>query len=89
MTHFEDLPNEFIFGILDFLDGYDTLVAFSHLNTRFQGLLICSYSRFKLKFQLISKSEFQQRCTQVVAPNTHRLVSLCLSNSLAVNSSWE
>jgi hypothetical protein len=85
MTHLEDLSNELIFEILDFLDGYDILMAFSHLSVRFQDLLMCSYFRLKLKFQLISKPEFQQRCVQVIAPNTHRLVSLCLSNCFIID----
>ena len=84
MTQFEDLSNELLFEILEYLGGYDILVAFSHLNTHFEELLLCSYVRLKFKFQLMSKSEFRQRCIQIVEPNTQHIVSLFLSDCLII-----
>ena len=58
-TFLEDLPNELFAQIFSYLNGVDDLFAFSHLNNRFQCLLIenCQFFDFKwiskLKFDLV------------------------------------
>jgi hypothetical protein len=53
---FEYLPNEIFAEILSYLNGVDTVFAFSQLHHRFQCLLF-EYCR-SFDFQSISKSQF-------------------------------
>jgi len=53
---FEQLPNEIFAEIFSYLNGVDSIIAFSKLNHRFQCLLF-EYCR-SFDFQSISKSQF-------------------------------
>ncbi len=53
---FEQLPNELLIEIFTYLNGVDTVYAFSKLNTRFQSLLIQYVNIFD--FKSISKAKF-------------------------------
>jgi hypothetical protein len=55
-TLLEQLPNELIIEVFAFLNGVDTVYAFSQLNTRFQSLLIQYVNIFD--FKSISKAKF-------------------------------
>jgi len=55
-TSFERLPNELLIEIFTYLNGVDTVYAFSQLNTRFQSLLINYVNVFD--FKSISKAKF-------------------------------
>jgi hypothetical protein len=81
----ENLPDELFYEVFDYLDGCSTYEGFSNLNARFQRLL--THPSLPLKINLSSTSELvlQQCCTHIVIPNTHRIVSLSLSNLLAIN----
>jgi len=46
----ENLSNELIYEIFDYLDGYDLYQAFSNLNHHFQQLINSSCLLFKIKF---------------------------------------
>jgi hypothetical protein len=84
ITSFEDLSNEILFDIFEFLDGYDILEAFSNLNIRFEHLFRCSYFSLKLNIPLMSKSNFKKRSTNIIAPHIHQIISLHLSQAFFI-----
>ena len=55
-TTFEHLPNELFVEVFGYLNGVDTVYAFSHLNIRFQ-CLIDDYAR-DFDFKCVSKAKF-------------------------------
>jgi hypothetical protein len=85
-THFEDIANETIYEIFDFLDVYHAYEAFSNLNIRFQNLLDGSTLPININMSFLSKTNFQRYYTQFVLPNIYRISSLRLLNSLMVDS---
>ncbi|CAF4602546.1 unnamed protein product [Rotaria sp. Silwood2] len=58
LTNFEDISNDLIYEIFEFLNGYDLYEAFSNLNSRFENLLIHSTLPIKIDMSLMSKSTF-------------------------------
>jgi hypothetical protein len=74
-TILEYLPNELFVEIFGYLNGVDTIYAFSKLNIRFQCLLNDYVKSFN--FKSVSKAKFDY-VTQV--HNIHQWRSLCLSD---------
>ena len=85
MTKFEDLPNEIIYEIFDYLDVCRAFESFFDLNTRFEYLLINCPLLFKIDFSFTSKSTFEHICRQLIQPNKDRIISLHLSNPLTID----
>jgi hypothetical protein len=85
MTKFEDLPNEVLYEILDYLDTCHAFEAFFYLNTRFQYLLINCPLFLKIDLSCISKSRFEDCCTYIIQRNIHRILSLRFSNPLILD----
>ena len=83
----EDLSNELIYDILDYLDGSEGYEIFSNQNCRFNRLIICQSRRLMLNFSLISKLTFERRCQEMISrqSNIDRIVSLRLSGELIIN----
>lgn len=75
-TIFEYLPNELFVEIFGYLNGVDTIYAFSQLNIRIQCLLNEYVQDFD--FKCVSKAKFY---FILQLHNTHRWRSLCLSDS--------
>ncbi|CAF3373823.1 unnamed protein product [Rotaria socialis] len=84
-TSFEDLSNEILYEIFDFLDGYNIYETFSKLNARFECLITNSSHLLKFNFSIVSKTTFAHRLAHIVIPNTHRIVSLSLSNPFIID----
>ena len=84
-TLFEDLSNQLLYEVFDYLDGCDIYQTFEHLNIRFNDLL-CDPSLF-LRIDLSSESEtkLERLCRDVIVPNRHRLRSLTLSDHSLVD----
>lgn len=74
-TLFEQLPNEVLIEILDYLNGVDAVFAFSNLNYRFQCLLL-QYTKI-FDFKSVSKAKFDFIIQQ---HHPIRWQSLCLSD---------
>jgi hypothetical protein len=74
-TILEHLPNELLIEIFGYLNGVDTVYAFSQLNIRFQCLLNDYVKSFD--FKSVSKAKFNL-VTQL--HDIHRWRSLCLSD---------
>jgi hypothetical protein len=81
-TIFEDLSNEIIYEISEYLDNYQVYVSLSKLNKRFQNLFTVSNLPIKVNTSNISKPSFQEYYQQFLIHNTHRISSLYLLNSL-------
>jgi hypothetical protein len=79
MTQFEDLSNELIYEIFDYLDDIFIYETFVTLNLRFQSLFSNSSLPLKINFPLTSKSIFQYRCKQFITRNIQRIISLNIS----------
>ncbi|CAF1237296.1 unnamed protein product [Adineta ricciae] len=75
---FEQLPNELLMEIFEYLDAYDIHCGFANLNLRFQNLLVNSSLLLKTVFAEKSLSTIEYRCRHVILPNTPRLLSLHL-----------
>ncbi|CAF0944792.1 unnamed protein product [Adineta steineri] len=75
-TTFEYLPNEVCVEVFSYLNGVDTVYAFSSLNSRFQSLINNYVDIFN--FKSVSKKKF---CFVIQHRNIKRWRSLCLSNN--------
>jgi hypothetical protein len=85
MGKFEDLPNEVMYEMFDYLDVCHAFDAFFYLNNRLQYLLINSPLLFKLDLSCLSKSRFEDCCTYIIQPNIPRIFSLRFSNPLTID----
>ncbi|CAF1231655.1 unnamed protein product [Rotaria sp. Silwood1] len=79
-TCFEDLPNEIIYEIFEYLDFYDIDQAFSKLKFRYYSLLNNSTYHIKINVSSMSKSTFASYCKDIIIPYEDRIYSINLSN---------
>jgi hypothetical protein len=77
---FEELSNEVIYEIFEYLDFSHAFAAFYDLNQRFRNLFINSNLPIQINLSLISKSLFNYFLTHIIIPHTHRIQSFRLSN---------
>ncbi|CAF1492196.1 unnamed protein product [Rotaria sordida] len=80
ITYFEDLSNELIYEVFEFLDYFHVYEAFFNLNIRFRNLLINSTLPIQINISSMSKSAYQQYHTDIIKTSTYRINSLQLSN---------
>lgn len=76
INRLENLSNEIFHEIFDYLDGYDLLNAFSHLNVRFQNLINHSSISLKLLHDNRKSIPMKLYCNEVILPNKHRILAL-------------
>ncbi|CAF1479062.1 unnamed protein product [Rotaria sordida] len=76
MTCFEDLSNELLCEIFDYLDGYRLCKAFSNLNSRFEQLLHSSSVLLKIRYFLIELDQFINKFKQFMFSNRHQIFSI-------------
>ncbi|CAF3950559.1 unnamed protein product [Rotaria sordida] len=84
-TRLEDLSNELIHEIFDYLDDWEIYELFFQMNIRFQLFFTSPNFRLKLNLPLTSKSMFHHRCIHLIKPNVDRIISLSLSHYLTTN----
>ncbi|CAF1483173.1 unnamed protein product, partial [Adineta steineri] len=80
ITTFEDLPNELLYEIFDYLIDYHAFQAFCYLNNRFQNLFLHSNFPIKINIREISKSEFEYYLTHIIKPCPKRIKLFRVSN---------
>ncbi|CAF0764123.1 unnamed protein product [Adineta steineri] len=85
-THFEDLSNELLLDIFDFLDGYYIFDAFSNLNNRIQQLITSPDFFLKLNISFMSKSDFNKRSINIIRPYMNQIISLQLSEPFFIKN---
>ena len=85
MTKFEDLPNEVIYEIFDYLDISHVFESFFNLNNRFKYLIINCPFVFKIDLSFLSKSTFEHLCKNLIETNKDRIISLRLTNPLTID----
>ncbi|CAF1353483.1 unnamed protein product [Rotaria sordida] len=76
----EDLANEILYEIFEYLDVYDIYKGFYNLNNRFQNLAINSNILTKINIPTISKSNFEDYYHNILIPNQSQINFLRLSN---------
>ncbi|CAF0881318.1 unnamed protein product, partial [Adineta ricciae] len=86
VTQFEDLSNEVICDIFEYLNAYHIYESFLNLNTRFQNLL--KHLPIPLIINIpsfLSKSIFQQYYTDFIQPNIYQTQSFYAVNPFITN----
>lgn len=81
-TTFENLSNELIYEIFEFLNHHDAFQAFYYLNQRFQNLFLNSNLPLKIDLSSISKSKLKYYLTHIIKPCAYRIELFRLSNPL-------
>ncbi len=82
-VYFEDLSNDILYEIFEYLDYLHVYQAFFDLNVRYRKLLIGSNLPIKINISSISKSTFQNYHTHIILPYEHRICSFCITNLLS------
>ena len=83
MVHFEDLPNEIIYEIFEFLDFFHVYQSFFDLNIRFRRLITSSKVPTKIIISSLSKSTLEHYYTDIVIPYQPQITLLCITNKLS------
>ncbi|CAF1416918.1 unnamed protein product [Adineta ricciae] len=80
---FEQLSNEILYEIFEYLDHYHAFQCFYDLNQRFRNLF---YSKLPINTHLrsISKAEFHYYLTHTIIPDADRIQSLQISHPFVV-----
>ncbi|CAF1618845.1 unnamed protein product [Rotaria sordida] len=76
----EDLTNEILYEIFEYVNVYDIYKGFYNLNKRFQDLAIHANVLTKINFSTMSKSNFKDYYRNILMPNRNRINFLRLSN---------
>ncbi|CAF0901477.1 unnamed protein product [Didymodactylos carnosus] len=85
-TCLESLSNELFYEIFEYLDAYDIHKSLSNLNIRLQNLIISSSILLRINLCSKSKSLLEYRCRHVIIPNSHRILSLHLTDQSLINN---
>lgn len=85
-TRFEDLDNEIIHEIFDYLDAYHIYQSFFKLNARFQNLLLQINVPIKASISTIPKSAIENYYTDFLRPIQRRMKILHLSDPFIIES---
>jgi hypothetical protein len=84
VTRLENLSNEILYEIFEYLDTYFVHNIFSNFNLRFKYLLNYSSLPLKLNLAWTSKSIFEYYSQHIIIPNQTRIISLQIPNPLSI-----
>ena len=84
ITRLENLSNEILYEIFEYLDGCFVFNTFTNLNIRFEYLLQYSSLPLKVNLSWTSKSTFEHYSKHIIAPNLTRIISLHIPNPSAI-----
>ena len=87
VTVFEDLSNELIYEIFEYIDFHHAFQAFYDLKERFENLFTRSNLPIQINICSISKSTFHRYLKDIIVPLTHRIRSLQISTPFATEMS--
>ncbi|CAF4326544.1 unnamed protein product, partial [Adineta steineri] len=74
-TRFEDLSNEIIYEIFEFLDAFHSYQAFNNLNIRFRNFVTYSNPPLKINISSITRTNFRDYNTNFIIPSQDRITS--------------
>jgi hypothetical protein len=77
---FEELPNELLLSLFQFLNTINLFHAFNGLNSRFNNLLFSYDQKYHLDFRSISKHDFEIVCQDYLPYMMGQIISLHLSD---------
>ena len=72
-SRFEDLANEIMYEIFEYLDVYHVYQGFYYLNTRFKNLRINTNLLIQINIPTMSKTNFELYHQDMIKPNKHRI----------------
>ncbi|CAF0789563.1 unnamed protein product [Rotaria sordida] len=75
----EQLPNELLLELFEYMNSVHLLRAFSHLNFRFDNLLLVHFQTHGLDFRSISKDDFDIICRLNLPTMIEQIIALRLS----------
>ncbi|CAF3846998.1 unnamed protein product [Adineta steineri] len=81
VTQIEDLANELLYDIFEYLNSYNIYQSFFRLNHRFRSLLVESFLPLEIHIPLISSSSFDSYNQDMIMPNKQRIHSIKILNS--------
>ncbi|CAF1102934.1 unnamed protein product [Rotaria sordida] len=84
-SFFEDLANEILYEIFEYLDLYHVYDVFFYLNQRFQTLLLNSTIPIKINIPTVFKSNVEGYYEKMIIRNKHRINIIRLSNPFIVD----
>lgn len=79
-TLLEDLSNEIIYDIFEYLDSHHAYESFYNLNKRFQSLFIHSNLPIVINISSISKQTFGNYIKDIIESHSNRIQTIRLSN---------
>ncbi len=85
-TCFEDLSNEILYDIFEYIDIYDVYQIFFNVNQRFQGLLIDSSVPIQIIITNLSIPNVELYYKNFLLPNKHRINLIHVSNPFIVHT---
>ncbi|CAF1288520.1 unnamed protein product, partial [Adineta ricciae] len=85
--NFEQLANELLLDIFEYLSAVDILRAFNQLNTRFDTLLLTHSKTYHLHFRSVSKHDFRFFCQRNLPLIANQIISLTLSDDIETPNS--
>ncbi|CAF3266312.1 unnamed protein product [Rotaria sp. Silwood2] len=80
LTLFENLPNEVIYEIFEYLDFNDIDQIFSKLNLRYHSLVNNPAFHIKINISSMSKNTFESYCKHILIPYQNRIYSMNIEN---------
>jgi hypothetical protein len=80
ISYLEDLSNEILYEIFEYIELHDLFQAFINLNNRFETLLNYSFLSLQVNLDTTTKINVRNYYTQLIIPNKHRIVWLYLTN---------
>ncbi|CAF1415118.1 unnamed protein product [Adineta steineri] len=80
LSLFENLPNEIIYEIFNYLDIYDIYYGFFNLTKRFDNLYNHLNPYLRINISTMSKTKFDNYHQKIIIPNRQRISTLRLSN---------
>lgn len=84
-TYLENLANETIYEIFEYLNIYHIYYSFFHLNTRFNHLILYSNSYLQIYIPTMNKINFELYLNDFIRPNRNRINKLYLSNPFTID----
>ncbi|UJR24237.1 hypothetical protein I4U23_027204 [Adineta vaga] len=80
ISSFENLANEIIYEIFNYIDFYHIYQSFYNLNDRFRSFLLRSILSIKINSNFISQKNFDCYNRDIIIPNIHRIHILRVTN---------